>query len=135
MEEWKSCPCAGATLDRLIQPAILTVLAAGPLHGYCIADRIAALPGFGQRRPDVSGIYRFLRAMERRGLVVAAWDLSASGPAKRCYELTTAGRQCLRQWVKTLEVYRAGVDALLEAASAEVPKRRARKAQTRMQDA
>ncbi len=28
------CPCEGSTLDKLVQPAILTILSDGPLHGY-----------------------------------------------------------------------------------------------------
>lgn len=40
------CPCKGGTLDRLIQPAILAVLAEGPLHGYRLAARISEIPGF-----------------------------------------------------------------------------------------
>src|SRR5574340_1763971 len=62
------CPCAGATLDKLIQPAILSVLADGPMHGYRLAEWIGKTPMFGGRRPDVSGVYRFLIAMQRRGL-------------------------------------------------------------------
>ena len=111
-----TCPCEGGTLDRLIQPAIFVVLAAGPLHGYRLVERIGELPGFAGHKPDASGVYRFLKAMERKSLVAAAWDISASGPAKKCYRLTPAGKQCLRRWIKTLEIYRRGVSGLLGAA-------------------
>jgi DNA-binding PadR family transcriptional regulator len=110
------CPCQGGTLDRLIQPAILVVLAKGPLHGYRLAERIGQIPGFAGQKPDVSGVYRLLRVMERKGLVVASWDVSTRGPAKKCYQMTPDGRQCLRRWIKTLEDYRRGVGALLAAA-------------------
>jgi len=111
-----ACPCAGRTLDKLIQPAILVVLAEGPLHGYRLAERIGAMPGLAGGRPDVSGIYRFLKSMQRKGLVVSSWDLSQSGPAKKSYQLTPVGHQCLRQWIATLEAYRDGILALLKAA-------------------
>jgi PadR family transcriptional regulator, regulatory protein PadR len=110
------CPCQGGTLDRLIQPAILVVLAEGPLHGYGLAERIAQIPGFAGQKPDVSGVYRFLRVMERKGLVVASWDVSASGPARKSYQMTPEGRTCLCRWIKTLEDYRRGIGALLGAA-------------------
>ncbi len=107
------CPCAGTTLDKLIQPAILAVLAEGPLHGYRLAERIGGMPGFAGQKPDVSGIYRFLKAMQRNGFVVSSWDLSEAGPAKKCYQITPAGRCCLRRWLKTLQQHREAVTALL----------------------
>jgi PadR family transcriptional regulator, regulatory protein PadR len=115
-EELVGCPCTGATLDKLIQPAILAVLADGPIHGYALADRLAAMPAFSGDRPDVSGIYRFLKAMERRELVSSSWDMSESGPAKKTYELTPAGRQCLHRWVRTLELHRKSISSLLNVA-------------------
>jgi DNA-binding PadR family transcriptional regulator len=116
MLDLSSCPCAGGTLDRLIQPAILVVLAEGPLHGYRLAERISRIPSFQGHTPDVSGVYRFLRSMERKGLVVSRWDLSQSGPAKRSYRITPAGGRCLRRWIKTLDDYRRGIAGLLRTA-------------------
>lgn len=110
------CPCAGGTLDKLIQPAILVVLAEGPLHGYRLAERIGAMPGFAGDKPDVSGVYRFLKAMERKGLVLSSWDLSETGPARKTYQTTPKGHRCLRRWIKTLQEYREGIAALLRAA-------------------
>jgi PadR family transcriptional regulator, regulatory protein PadR len=114
--EFQNCPCVGATLDKLIQPAILTVLAEGPLHGYQLAERIGNTPMLGGHRPDISGIYRFLKSMERKELVVSSWDLSESGPAKRAYRLTPAGKKCLRRWIDTLQEYRDGIATLLKMA-------------------
>ena len=51
------CPCSGGTLDKLIQPAVLIVLAEGPLHGYRLAERIGTMPTLGGQKPDVSGVY------------------------------------------------------------------------------
>ena len=114
-----ACPCSGVTLDKLIQPAILTVLAGEEaLHGYRIAQRIADMPPFQGQQPDVSGVYRFLRAMEERGLVVASWDVSERGPAKRLYALTSAGRDCLARWIDTLAGYRDALGRLLAMAKA-----------------
>jgi DNA-binding PadR family transcriptional regulator len=113
----------GGTLEKLIQPAILAVLAEGPLHGYGLAERIAALPAFAGDRPDVSGIYRFLKAMDRKGLVESAWDLSESGPAKKTYRITTVGQQCLRLWTRTLQHHHQAITALLRTVrkAAKVP--------------
>ncbi len=64
----------------------------------------------------MSGIYRFLKAMEGKGLVLSSWDISESGPAKKTYQLTAAGQRCLGRWVETLEHYRDAVTALLDTA-------------------
>jgi len=116
MVDLADCPCTGGTLDRLIQPAILVVLTEGPLHGYRIAERIGEMPGFSGQKPDISGVYRFLKLMEQKQLVVGTWDLSESGPARKCYQVTPTGQQCLREWVKTLEGYRKSISTLLRAA-------------------
>ena len=116
MSDLVMCPCEGGTLDRLIQPAILVVLAGGPLHGYRLVERIGKMPGFSGQKPDASGVYRFLKAMERKGLVCSAWNISENGPAKKSYQITSAGRQCLRRWIRTLENYRRGITGLLGAA-------------------
>ncbi|MGA2067196.1 MAG: PadR family transcriptional regulator [Thermoguttaceae bacterium] len=115
-DDLKACPCVGGTLDKLVQPAILAVLAEGPLHGYGLARRIAALPAFAGDRPDVSGIYRFLKAMHRKGLVESTWGVSESGPAKKTYQITATGRQCLRLWVRTLQHHHQVITALLRTA-------------------
>lgn len=120
IDDLETCPCSGTTLDKLIQPAILIVLAGGDLHGYKIAERLANMAPFQGQKPDVSGIYRSLRSMEERGLVVGAWDVSQRGPAKRLYKLTPSGRQCLARWVETLRRHYKAVGELLALAAEAV---------------
>jgi PadR family transcriptional regulator, regulatory protein PadR len=115
MSRFEECPCSGATLDKLLQPAILTALLQGDVHGYRLVQQVAGMPLFKGRNPDVSGVYRSLRLMESRKLVVASWNLSERGPAKRLYRLTPAGRECLLQWQETLIVYREAIGDLLAA--------------------
>lgn len=122
MLDLSTCPCTGMTLDRLIQPAILTVLAEGPRHGYAVAEEINRRMAFGKETPDMSGIYRFLKVMEERGLVVSSWDVSHGGPARNCYKITPDGLRCLAQWIKTLERYRDGINRLLRAARSAAKK-------------
>ena len=109
------CPCAGRHLEKFLQPALLSALAGEPLHGYLLVQRLAAMPMFQDQAPDPRGVYRFLNAMARRGLVKSEWDLSRSGPAKRLFHLTAAGRKCLAQWIVTLERYRDQLDQMLGA--------------------
>lgn len=118
MSDFAGCPCAGATLDRLIQPAILAALAEGPSHGYRIAERIGEMPNVIGEKPDVSGVYRFLKNMESKGLVVPSWETPDQGHAKRLYQITAAGEKCLARWAETLETYVAAITGLLEVVRA-----------------
>jgi PadR family transcriptional regulator PadR len=114
------CPCVGKTLDKLLQPAILAVLGKGPLHGYKLADQISGMPLLRGQKPDVSGVYRFLKSMEDKGLVVSSWDCSERGPARKSYRLTRTGEQCLARWIRTLEEYQRAVASLLKTSRAAI---------------
>ena len=113
----KNCPCSGMTLDKLVQPAALTLLAGGPMHGYRLLQALAQTAVFAEHPPHATGVYRSLIGMEKRGLVASTWETSASGPAKRLFRLTPAGRDCIDQWRGTLEHYRQGISGLLRMMS------------------
>lgn len=110
--DFDACPCTGKTLARLLQPAIMSVLAEEALHGYLIAQRLKKLTIFEDASPDFAGIYRTLNAMEEQGLVRASWDTPESGPAKRSYELTRSGKACMKKWLQTLTRYGQAIDEL-----------------------
>jgi DNA-binding PadR family transcriptional regulator len=112
------CPCTGGTLDKLVQPAILVALTEGPIHGYRLAERINKMVGLFGDKPDVSGIYRFLKKMEATGLVVSTWEAGGKGHAKRLYAITATGRKCLARWTATLETYLRAIGTLLKEAKA-----------------
>ena len=126
MKTFSDCPCSGATLDRLVQPAILAALTEGAIQGYRLAERINEMTGQCGEKPDVSGIYRFLKRMEATGLVTSTWEAGAKGNAKRLFEITADGRACLARWTTTLESHLEAITALLKAAkvaTARKPKR------------
>ena len=75
-----------------LRPCLLLLLAEGTSHGYELLDQVA---GLGVDRVDPGGLYRCLRAMEEEGLVRSSWEPSASGPARRTYELTAEGTDWL----------------------------------------
>ena len=113
MSKIPDCPCLGGTLDRLIQPAILAALSHGPLHGYKLAERMSEMTGCCAGKPDLSGVYRFLKAMEARRLVASSWDTPEKGHARRLFQITAEGEACLVKWSETLEAYHATVKSLL----------------------
>jgi PadR family transcriptional regulator, regulatory protein PadR len=115
---FQECPCTGRNLDKLIQPAVLAILAEEPMHGYRLVQRLSRMSMFKGHTPDTAGVYRFLKAMEDRGVVSAVWDLSDCGPAKRLFDLTAKGRKCLTLWGTTLREYQDQVAELAEIVQA-----------------
>ncbi len=100
-----------------LRPCLLLLLAEGTSHGYELLEQVTAL---GLDRVDPGGLYRSLRAMDEEGLVRSAWQPSASGPARRTYELTDEGRQLLHavagslaEVSRSLETYRLRYQAVL----------------------
>lgn len=92
----------GGRHQRYIQATILMVLLGGPSHGYDLIPRIV---DFGFLRAEVSPgmIYKHLRRMEEDGLLSSDWDAAGSGPAKRNYAITDAGREALEAWVAFMD--------------------------------
>lgn len=115
---FEECACSGKTLARLLQPAVMALLADEPLHGYRLAQRLQEMAMFRGNPPDPTGLYRMLKSMEDRGLVTSTWDLTERGAAKRQYKLTRSGRVCLRKWSKTLADYSQALAEILQVIQA-----------------
>src|ERR687895_1761635 len=60
-----------ARVERFGEPALLTLLAQGPTHGYELLERLPEL--VGEERVDVGNVYRALRGLEDEGLVASEW--------------------------------------------------------------
>ena len=115
-QKFSQCPCVGATLDKLIQPALLAILAEGPSHGYELARKIGDIPHFLDEAPDISGVYRILKTLEKSGMVTSDWDISQEGRPKRVFTITNDGKQCLTHWNTTLQNHHKTIGSLLKAA-------------------
>jgi PadR family transcriptional regulator, regulatory protein PadR len=99
-------------VERFGEPALLTLLAQGPTHGYELLER---LPGLvGDERVDVGNVYRALRALEDEGLVSSEWRADLPGPAKRTYTLTGEGRDVLDLWRGSLGALRDEIAVFLD---------------------
>lgn len=84
---------------NFLRPSVLLLLRESPSHGYDLLERLRA---FGFSGSDPGGLYRALRALEDEGLVDSAWEPSASGPARRIYQITRAGSEALHEHAKAL---------------------------------
>jgi PadR family transcriptional regulator PadR len=78
------------TLDMLI----LKALAAGPMHGYGVGQRIAQLAG-DMLSVEEGSLYPALYRLEERGWIKSEWGKSENNRRARFYTLTAAGRRRL----------------------------------------
>jgi PadR family transcriptional regulator, regulatory protein PadR len=109
----KRCPCQGQTMDRLVQPAVLAILARQELSGYELRRRLASLHMFDGQPPDPTGLYRTLTGMERRGLLASRSAASLRGPRKWLFRMTPDGRKCLSSWRDTLKDYQLSLNEIM----------------------
>jgi DNA-binding PadR family transcriptional regulator len=111
----EKCICSGRSLDRMLRPAILTVLydSRQGMHGYAIEKQLHAFKFFRNQPPDYTGLYRLLKQMELEGILTSAKSDSPEGPVRRSYKMTEQGRQCLFRWLESLDEYREMLDDLL----------------------
>ncbi len=80
------------TLDLLI----LRVVAAGPQHGWAIAQRISQVSG-DVLRVGQGSLYPALHKLEQQGWLKAFWGESENGRRAKYYRLTRAGRVALER--------------------------------------
>lgn len=87
---------------RWMEPFVLAILAGGGAHGYAIIGDLTQL-GITNGPVDVGQVYRTLRDLEEAGQVRSSWSTAGSGPARRDYELTTAGHAALDEWAALMK--------------------------------
>ena len=94
--------------------ALLAVLAkaAEPMYGYLIAKQLERV-GEGVLSGKQSALYPVLRNLEGSGLLESFIEPSISGPPRRYYRITEAGRLTLREWVSAWRATRDSVDSVL----------------------
>jgi PadR family transcriptional regulator, regulatory protein PadR len=95
--------------------ALLAVLAKAeaPMYGYLIAKQLERV-GEGVLSGKQSALYPVLRNLEGGGLLDSFVEPSVSGPPRRYYRITEAGRSTLREWVAAWRATRDSVDSVLQ---------------------
>ena len=99
--------------------SLLAVVAASdePLYGYQIAKRLEQT-GDGVLAGKQSALYPVLRSLEGAGLLDSFVEPSVSGPPRRYYRATPAGRDALVDWSAAWRATRDSLDAVLKDAAA-----------------
>jgi PadR family transcriptional regulator PadR len=80
------------TLDMVI----LQVVAAGPIHGYALAQRIRLISR-DLLQIQQGSLYPALHRLQNRGLLAAEWNESETGRDAKYYRVTPQGRAQLRK--------------------------------------
>lgn len=102
-------PWPSGWVRAALEPAILGALMGGPLHGYGIAQTLAAR-GFGTLRGG--SLYPVLARLEEAGHVSTRWVEGQGGPGRKDYALTAAGRAEYADAVASFQALGAALAAL-----------------------
>lgn len=92
----RKCPCEGGNLEKFLQPIILHSLHKHPGNGYYVYLSIGKYITYGETVPDKAVTYRYLKSMEKRGLLEKRDGI---------YFITGLGEECLDNWRRTLKNY------------------------------
>jgi len=107
------------SIRRFVEPCLLLLLHRDDTHGYDMLEQLEEF-GLGHETLDSSVVYRSLREMEERGLVISTWDTEGEGPPRRVYQLTPDGDQYLALWISGLRKTREALDRFLQAYDAHM---------------
>jgi transcriptional regulator len=99
-------------LDALILATVET----GALHGYAIAESLAARSD-GALDVATGTLYPALRRLETAGLLSSAWS-TVGGRKRRTYRLTASGRKALARERSAWRDLAGVVDAVLRPGTA-----------------
>ena len=91
-----------------LEMCVLALLARGESYAYEIASTLASGIGMGE-----GTIYPLMRRMQDDGLVDTRLVESSSGPPRKYYRLTPAGRAALAAQKREWQTFTAAVDQLL----------------------
>lgn len=83
------------------------------MYGYQIAKMLE------ESAPDVpmmkqGTLYPVLRSLEENGLLSSTVEPSVSGPPRRYYSITDAGREAMKEWLEIWKQTKNFVDTILK---------------------
>jgi PadR family transcriptional regulator PadR len=93
----------------VLELCVLALLSRGDAYGYEIASRLAKGIGMGE-----GTVYPLMRRMQADGLVETYLQESSSGPPRKYYKLTAAGRTSFATQKAEWSAFSAAVNDILE---------------------
>lgn len=108
-------PASSDLLPGTVDLLLLRVLAAGPMHGYGIANRLKQLSD-DVLQVGESSLYPALQRLLVNGWVKAEWGASENNRRARYYTLTAAGRKQLATERKEFAQMIGAIQKVLEMA-------------------
>jgi PadR family transcriptional regulator, regulatory protein PadR len=99
----------------VVELAVLAVIGRGETYGYRIVSDLQRLDGF---QLTESTVYPVLARLARDGVLAIRAEESPSGPNRRYYRLTAAGRERLRRMTECWKTVSDSLKKLLEGAQA-----------------
>lgn len=91
---------------------ILEILDRQPCHGYAIAREIERQSEQVLQLREGS-LYPALRVLEKDGLIQGDWEIQNSGPARKIYQLTAAGKTELHKRKQAWQAYTQLISRIL----------------------
>lgn len=104
---------AADILQGTLELIILRTLASGEKHGYEIAEWIHAASAEALSVEE-GALYPALHRLELRGLLTAAWDVSANNRRAKYYRLTASGRRRLKDTTESWRRASTAINRVLE---------------------
>lgn len=95
-----------------LEYCVLALLARREYYGF---ELVQELSRFDALLTSEGTIYPLLSRLRREGLVETEWRESPSGPPRKYYRLTPAGRAALAAFRQQWVAFRQAVDTLLES--------------------
>ena len=101
-------------LQGTLELLILRTLASGEKHGYEIAEWIHVASAEALSVEE-GALYPALHRLELRGLLTAAWDVSANNRRAKYYRLTASGRKRLKDTTESWRRASSAINRVLES--------------------
>jgi PadR family transcriptional regulator PadR len=98
----------------VLDMCLLALLAKAPAHGY---EAVRRLEAAGFDGVGYGTVYPLLTRMRRLGLVADEVQASPTGPPRKVYGLTDAGREALGGWARQWADFTRMIDAALAGAT------------------
>jgi PadR family transcriptional regulator PadR len=92
---------------------VLALLSRGNSYAYEIASRLSHAVDMGE-----GTIYPLMRRMQTDGLVATYLEESPSGPPRKYYRITDAGRRSLEAQLREWRAFTASVESLVSSTEA-----------------